>query len=49
MEEDTSGRRDVEPGEQLGVEQRQLHHLLKLLNVPLQTTDLVEIDGHIHP
>ncbi|KAI6772005.1 hypothetical protein HG530_002963 [Fusarium avenaceum] len=43
MEQNTTWRGDMESSEEFGVEQRQLNHLLQLVNVALQTTNLAEV------
>ena len=45
MEEHTTGRAHAEGCEDLWVEQRQQHHLLERINVPLQATHRIPPDG----
>jgi hypothetical protein len=47
MKQDTTRRRNVKLLEKLGIEQRQLHHFLQLVDVALQATNLTEVDSQV--
>src|SRR5436305_11362175 len=44
MEEDTPGRRHMKSHEDLRVEERERHHLFKLIDVTFQTPNIVKVD-----
>jgi hypothetical protein len=48
MKENAARWRDVELGKELGIQKRKLNHLLELVDVTLETSDLTEVDIQVN-